>query len=54
MVDEGSLEGEIARRVDGVVVVSGRFHRCLVDGQQIELRIVALVEEQLIALNYKI
>lgn len=48
MVDEGGLQREVARRVDGVAVVGGRLHRRLVHGQQVELRVVALVQEQLV------
>lgn len=49
VIDEGRLEGEVARRVQRVAVVLRRFHARLVHGQQIELGIVALVEKQLVA-----
>lgn len=52
MVDEGSFEREVARRVDRVAVVCGRFHRRLVHRQQIEFRIVALVEKQLVTFEF--
>lgn len=49
MVDEGGLEREVPRRVDGVPVVRRRLDGRLVHRQQIELRVVALVQEQLVA-----
>lgn len=53
MVDEGSFECKVARRIDGISVVCGRFHRRLVDGQQIKFRIVALVEKQLVTFKFE-
>lgn len=54
MVDEGGFEREVARRVDGVAIVRRGLHRRLVHGQQVELRVVALVEEQLVTYNITI
>lgn len=53
MVDEGGFEREVARRVDRVAVVRRRLDRRLVHGQQVELRVVALVQEQLVAWSHK-
>lgn len=48
MVDEGCFQREVARRVDGVTIISRGLHRRLVDGEQVKFRVVTLVEEQLV------
>lgn len=48
VINKRGLECEVPGWIDGIAVVLRWLHRSLVDGQQVELGVVALVEKQFV------